>query len=357
MEKKIRVGIWGLGRAGMGMHCPELDMFADKFEIVAGCDIDRARFDGFKKRYPKAKVYTDGDAFLKDKNVELAAVAVPSLYHVDCDIRALKAGKYVFAEKPVALELPALRKLENACRKYPGKLFCRQNRRFEPCFNHVREIMDSGILGDIFEIKLCRHSYQFRDDWQTLKEFGGGQLNNWGPHLIDHALRLMDAPIADLWSDLKRIAARGDAEDHLKLVFRGKNGRIIDVEISGGIILRSPFYAVYGTRGTLISEDEQDIKLQYLRPEFKWPTSKPSRNWAPIENPWGSKNAPVWIRKTIMVEPANGRHLNMIYAAVFDTIRKGKPFPVKPEEAFEVVRWADRIKKQNPQFRSAPDLF
>ena len=55
----------------------------------------------------------------------------------------------------------ALKKLQAAAKKYPGKLFCRQNRRFEPAFNHVREIIDSGILGDVYEIKLCRHSFGF----------------------------------------------------------------------------------------------------------------------------------------------------------------------------------------------------
>lgn len=356
-KKKIKVGVWGLGRAGWGMHCAELDLCPDKFEIVAGCDVDVARFERFQNHYPKAKLYTDCAKFLKNSDIELVAVAVPSIYHVDYDIRALKAGKYVFAEKPVALELPALKKLEAASKKYPGKLFCRQNRRFEPCFNHVREIIDSGILGDVYEIKLSRHGYEFRDDWQTLKKFGGGQLNNWGPHLIDHSLRLMDAPIVDVWSDLKLIAARGDAEDHLKIVFRGKNGRVIDVEISGGIALPSPVYAVYGTRGSLISENEQDIKLKYLRPEFKWPKTSPSHDWAPINNPWAAKNTPDWIRKTIMVEPSNKWNRNMIYPAIFDAIRNGKTFPIKLEEAFEVVRWTDRIKKQNPQFHSAPDIL
>ena len=41
--KKIRVGIWGLGRAGLDMHCPELNVHSDKFEIVAGCDVLQER--------------------------------------------------------------------------------------------------------------------------------------------------------------------------------------------------------------------------------------------------------------------------------------------------------------------------
>ena len=351
--KKIRVGIWGLGRAGLDMHCPELNVHSDKFEIVAGCDVLQERLDELVQKYPKAKGYLNADEFLADKKIDLVAVATPSVYHVDYDIRALAAGKYVFAEKPVAVTAAGLKKLEAAVKKYPGKLFCRQNRRFEPAFNHVKEIIESGILGEIYEIKLCRHSYGFRDDWQTLQKNGGGQLNNWGPHLIDHAIQLMGAPIKEVWSDLKQVAARGDCEDHLKAVFRGENGRVIDVEISGGIALPSPVYAVYGTRGTLICEDEQDIKLKYLKPEFAWPTSPARDTTPPRVNSWFTANKPEWIRKTIMVEPANNASMNDIYGHIYNTIRKGIPFPVKPEEAFEVVRWTDKIKKQNPQFCKA----
>lgn len=351
--KKIRVGIWGLGRAGLDMHCPELNVHSDKFEVVAACDVLQERLDEFQTKYPKAKVYLDSDKFLADKKIDLVSVATPSLFHVDYDIRALQAGKYVFAEKPVAVTPAGLKKLVATAKKYPGKLFCRQNRRFEPAFNHVREIINSGILGEVYEIKLCRHGYSFRNDWQTLQKNGGGQLNNWGPHLIDHAIQLMDAPIKEVWSDLKQIAARGDCEDHLKAVFRGKNGRVIDVEISGGVALPSPIYAVYGTRGSLICEDEQDIKLKYLHPDFELPTTPAIDDTPTRKNPWTSAKAPVWVRKTIMVEPSNKACMNDIYAHIYNTIVKGVPFPIKPEEAFEVVRWTHEIKKQNPAFCKA----
>ena len=98
--KKIRVGIWGLGRAGFGMHCGELSVHTDKFEIVAACDVMQERLDEFVQKYPKAKVYLNADEFLAAKKVDLVAVATPSVTHIDYDIRALEAGKFVFAEKP-----------------------------------------------------------------------------------------------------------------------------------------------------------------------------------------------------------------------------------------------------------------
>ena len=353
----IRIGIWGLGRAGWGMHCAELDRFKNEFEIVAGCDIDKNRADELAKRYPKARVYTDGNKFLADKNIELVAVAVRSPQHVDYAIRALEAGKLVFLEKPIAISVKGLKKLEQAAKKYPGKIFLRHNRRFESCFNHVFEIMHSGILGDVYEIKLCRHGYQFRDDWQTIVSCGGGQLNNWGPHLIDQGLRLLESPLASVWSDLKNVASLGDAEDHLKIILKGKNGRIIDIEISGGVALPSPVYAVYGTRGSLTSDDEQDIKLKYLDPKMKMPKTPAHPETPPRDGGFGGSVQPKWIRKTIMTEPANGHYSKEIYHILYQTIREGKPYPIKLEEGFEVVRVTEMVKKQNPAFKIKADEF
>lgn len=355
-KKKIRVGVWGLGRAGNGMHAAELKKYADEFEVVACCDLLEERIKIFQEKFPEAKGYTDGNAFLADENLDLISVAVRSPQHVDYAIRALNTGRYVFQEKPIALTSAAAEKLVAAAK--PGQLFFRHNRRLEPCFNHVKEIIASGILGEIFEIKLCRHSYQFRDDWQTIVSCGGGQLNNWGPHIIDHSLRLLESPVKSIWSDLKNVAALGDAEDHLKIVFKGENGRIVDMEISGGIALPSPIYAVYGTRGSLISEDEQDIKLKYLDPKQEWPTFK-SRPDTPPMNYGGFPGAPKpkFIRKTIMVEPSNGLDTTDIYHMMYLAIREGKPYPITAEEALQVVKATETVKKQNPDFPIWNDEF
>ena len=355
MAEKIKVGIWGLGRAGNGMHAGEIARYPEMFEVAAVCDIDPERCKLMLEKVPGAKSYTDGDAFLADKDVELVSVAVRSPDHVKYCIRALEAGKIVFAEKPIAISDEGCDRLLEAAKRFPGKLFCRQNRRFEAAFNHIREIMASGILGEVYEIKLCRHSFSFRNDWQTIIECGGGQLNNWGPHLIDHGLRLLESPLKDLWSDLKRVTALGDAEDHLKVIMRGENGRVIDIEISGGIALGSPVYAVYGTRGSLISPDEQDLQLNYLHPDFAAPTDKSNPGTPPLSGGFGGEYKPRWVRKTIMVEPSNGATVGDIYKHLYKAIREGVDFPVKLEEAIEVVRVTNAVKRQNPAFTPCPD--
>ena len=191
--------------------------------------------------------------------MDVVSVAVRSPDHVDFALRALEKGKTVFLEKPVSVCPEDIEKLEEALKRYPGKLFFRHNRRFESAFNHVREIIDSGILGNVWQIKLCRHGFSYREDWQALRSCGGGQLNNWGPHIIDHALRLLDSPVAELWSHLENINGLGDAEDIVKAVFIGENGRMIDLEIGGGEALPGPVYAECGGWGVTDPADERAV--------------------------------------------------------------------------------------------------
>ena len=158
-----------------------------------------------------------------------------------------------------ATEAEAIRQ---AAKEAKGNLYIRHNRRFEPTFQHIREIIASGILGNVHEIKLHRQHYSRRDDWQTLKRFGGGMLLNWGPHIVDHALLLLESPPKELFSDLRCVAAVGDAEDHIHLLLRGENGRVVDMQISGGSAIEEATYLVFGDRGALTS-DEKTISLKY----------------------------------------------------------------------------------------------
>lgn len=344
-NEKIRIGVWGLGRAGWNMHCNnELKIHGDLYRIVAGCDPipeRAAKIDALGGRG-----YTDPAAFLADPAIELVAVATRSAEHVEHAEMALKAGKLVFLEKPIALDYAEAQKLVELDRQFPGKLFIRHNRRFEAAFSHIREIIDSGILGEVYEIKLRRHSYAWRDDWQTLEACSGGMLNNWGPHLVDHALQLIGTKNIEVWADMRNVAAFGDAEDTFHFILRGDNGRVIDVEVSGGVALPEPVYAVYGNRGALVCADEQDIRLRYLDPSVEIPVhpadpGTPGDTWTYDGNAGKAK----WRRETIMVEPKAGCNVLSIYRILYDAIRNGAEFPIKLADSLAVVKMSDRIRE------------
>ncbi len=345
MADKIRVGIWGLGRAGNGMHISEIGRLPEMYEIVAGCDWDADRRAAAAEKLPEVALYEKSADFLKDPNIELVSIATRSPDHVKHAIEAVEAGKMVMVEKPIACTIEDALELKKLANANPGKVYIRHNRRFEAAFSHIREIIKSGKLGNVFEIKLCRHGFQWRADWQTILECGGGQLLNWGPHLVDHALQFLESPVKELWSDLAVVAARGDAEDHVKIIFKGENGRVIDVEISGGASLGDPVYAVRGTRGTLMSWDERRLKLKYLAPGYPECDTPASPDNPPLEGGFGGSVNPVWVEDDLGVAPSNGDQPEKIWKYLYETIRLGKTYPITIDEAVEVVRVIDLVKK------------
>jgi predicted dehydrogenase len=354
MSAKIKVGIWGLGRAGINMHTSELQKYTEMYEIVAGMDPDAKHRKIFTEK-SGAKAYDSEEEFLNDPNIEMFSIATRSLDHVAHCEKALATGKYVFLEKPIAVTYEGGLKLLELDKKYPGKLYLRHNRRFEAPFNHICEIMDSGVLGEVYEIKLCRHSFQRRSDWQTIIDCGGGQLNNWGPHIIDHALQFLDYKVKEMWSDLKKIAAVGDAEDHLKIVFKGESGRVVDLEISGGAALPQNEYTLFGTRGALICNGN-DIKMKYVDPEQVFQKLEAYAGNPPLEggfsNGYADLEAIRWIEKEIKVNPSVPTDTHCIWPAMYKSIREGVKFPVSIEEGVAVVKVIDEVKK-NTEFSQA----
>ena len=342
MTQPIGIGIAGLGRAGWGMHCKELQGREEKFRVVAACDLIASRRERMAERYG-CPTYERIEDMIADPNVGLVDIATRSCDHYAHTIMALDAGKDVFLEKPMCTAYEEAQKLKAAAAASSGTLYIRHNRRFDPDFIHVREVIASGILGNVYEIRLARHGYQRRDDWQTIKEFGGGQLLNWGPHVIDHALRFLESPVADVFSDLKRVAAVGDAEDHIKIVLRGENGRVVDLEISGGVAIGSPTYLVFGTRGSL-SLSEKTVSLRYLDPAqaLEARTANPG---TPGET-FGQPEQLSWVEESM---PVHGGSNAVIWDELYKAIREDAIFPVGLDEAIQVM-WVVSAAKEGTDF-------
>ncbi|MEI3000914.1 MAG: Gfo/Idh/MocA family oxidoreductase [Victivallis sp.] len=162
------------------------------------------------------------------------SIALRHPEHVPYAMRALEARQIVNIDKPIAVNYEEAQKLKACADRHPGRLFPRQNRRFEGPFQKALQLISAGVLGRITLVKLhracgcCR-----RNDWMTMTEFSGGLLTNWGPHVIDQALQFIGSPVADLWADVRSVIDIGDGDDQIKLLLRGENGVVADLEISG----------------------------------------------------------------------------------------------------------------------------
>lgn len=218
-------------------------------------------------------------------------------------------------------------------------------------FEAIQKTIADGLLGEINLIKLRRHlrGHYFRSDWQTLLEYGGGLLNNWGNHEIDHAVQLLGSHAADVWSQLWHVSAGGTGDDHMKIILKGENARVADLEISYSVALPEPYCTVYGQRGTLVAT-ENDVHIRYIDPEFELPEVSIETDAAAYSNRL-DKNIP-WMEKTIQVESAGMWETidRKLIRHLYNAVVKGIPSPIKNSDAFETIRIIQAVKKQNPQF-------
>jgi len=338
-EGPIGVGVIGLGRAGREMHVQELSL-CHGFRIAAGCDQLAERTQRLADEFG-ASPYSDHRELLADPNVELAVVATRQDTHVAIAIEALRAGKHVVIEKPMGLNVAEAESVVAVAVETGRLVLPRHNRRWDHDFQHVCEVMQSGILGEVFYIRLCRHNYNRRDDWQTLKRFGGGLLNNWGPHLIDHALQFLKERPAIAFSELKHVVSAGDAEDHVRITLKGSGNMTVDIEVSGGVALGEPWYRVMGSLGTLVCSGGEST-LKYLDPAELSPIA--AHEGTPPEDAGFGRSRPLpWHEETHVAEPASP--MPSFYECAYRTIRQGEPFPVTPEDALNVTWVIEEARK------------
>ena len=346
--KPIKIGLVGIGRAGWGIHAIELDSKTDMFEIVAACDVIPERNQKMAEKYG-CRTYDSIEELVKDEEVELVSIATRTVDHYNHVLCALNAGKDVLVEKPMTMSYDQAFDLFKRANK-PGlpRLFVHQQRRFESMFNLVYDTIKSGKLGKVYEINIEENGFQHRDDWQTLSEFGGGQLLNWGPHIIDHSLQLLGNPVKEFSSELKHIVAGGDCEDHLNLQFKDKEGTTVNMCISGATALNcGRTFTVYGDRGALVAKGNT-MTLRYISPDQIIPEviSDPETPGAAFgkTGTYASKLEINWIEETI---EAPKQDLTVFWDYLYKSYREGATFPIKDDEILAIMKTISDAKAQN----------
>ena len=294
----VRVGVVGLGRSGYGIHLNAFRKHTDTFLPVAVADIDFDRAQTTAGEFD-CPAYASIDELLRNDQIELVVVASTNKFHAPNAITALQAGKHVVCEKPFGLtvaDVDAMIAARDAATVKAGRpvlLSPFQNRRFEEPFQKVRQIINEGKLGQIIHIRMAYHGFSRRWDWQTIKGFGGGQLNNNGPHPIDQALLFLadqgvtDSADIDVVSDLRTTLSSGDAEDHVRLTLRAPRfpkAPSIDIEFFPTCAYPQDNWLVMGTSGGLRGSGNT---LQYKWVDWSEETPRPV---TPVSTPDRSYN-------------------------------------------------------------------
>ena len=340
LSTPIRAAVIGLGRAGWNIHVRTMQARED-FDVVAVADPDPDRQQQAKAE-TGAQPFDDLDSLLKGCDAELIVVATASVDHANHSITALEAGRHVLTEKPMATVLEDADCMLTAAEKAGKILTVHQSRRWGEDFLFIRQMLKDARLGHVFFIRLGSYGYRRRNDWQTLRKYGGGLLNNNGVHVVDQCVILMESPIVDVFGDLQQILQPGDTEDHLKVVMRGENGRVIDLELTSACAASLPSWTLMGTRGTLTVTSEGTAVLQYVKSDLT-PLEAIDRPLA-AERKYGVEGGDEIEFETMEfeVQVPSG---SSFYDQLHDAIRSGGPPPVDPATARETIRVMSEARK------------
>jgi predicted dehydrogenase len=256
MEKKLRIGIIGLGIISAA-HEVGFEKVRDRAEIVAICDINRERAEARAKKYG-AQVYARYEDVLANKDIDLVDIILPHDMHYPVCKAALSAGKHVLMEKPMTIDPDEGYELIKLAHRQGVKFMVAENTRFVKAYLEIQQMLKDGILGEIYLVRTFiagTEIYRMVDpnNWKGKKKgSGGGVIMDAAPHSF-YLLRWLFGEIVDLRAYANQIVPGSEVEDNAIIFGRLKNGAQFNLEFS--FTVQAPWterLEVHGSKGSVI---------------------------------------------------------------------------------------------------------
>lgn len=187
-NKKIKFAIVGIGNIG-SRHL-DLTVADPNAEVVAICDIDKAKIKKYSELYNGLGSYDDYDKLLNESKADVVSICTPHGLHAEMAIAAAKKGKHILVEKPMAISTKDADKMITAAKENNVKLMVvKQNRYNVPVVLTKKALIESK-LGRIFMVQ-CNvlwnryEGYYSESNWRGKKNLEGGALYTQASHFID----------------------------------------------------------------------------------------------------------------------------------------------------------------------------
>ena len=345
-DAPIKAAVLGLGRSGWNIHIAGIRDDA-RFKVVAVMDPSAERRAQAKEELG-AEGYEDLESLLAGTDAEVIIVATPSIVHGEQSIAALKSGRHVVVEKPMSSSVAEAGAMIAAADAAGKQLMIHQNYRYNRSFTFMKDLVESGKLGPLTHFGYVSHSYGRRNDWQTLRKYSGGLLNNKITHPLDQILTIVDCPVNQVLADLKHISDAGDVEDHVKILMRADNGVTIELDDSTAAATTdsAPNWTILGRYGACTIRGGK-AHIKYFDPA-KAPAIEVVDNTAVDGRKYGNGDVLPWEEETDV--EVVGHDPGSFYDAVHRCLRGGEAFDIKPESVRAMMALLDEFRRQNPGF-------
>lgn len=331
----LRMGIIGFG--GMATyHAKQLKQYK-RLEVAGIYDVDPERM-AYAKEIGYA-TYESKEALLTDTSIDVVLVATTNEVHKDLVIEAMKAGKNVICEKPVTLTSGELEDIIEA-EKETGMVFTiDHNRRTNKDFVLMKDKVEEGLLGEVYIIESrVEGSRGMPKGWRTIKELGGGMMLDWGVHLIDQLMYMINEKVVNVYCNMYSIEY-SEVDDNFRLTLTFESGKTAIVEVSTNNYITHPRWYVLGTEGTLqINDWDCDGKIircidkdAVWEDEIVYTKAGPTKTMAPRR-----KES---TEEIILSEPLDiVDNLTVVYDQFIDAISGKASLTITSEQAMRVMK-------------------
>lgn len=274
LKSKLNIGVIGLGTIS-GAHTSVYSSY-ERANLYAICDSSEKWLSDAKDILKPQKAYLNYKDLLNDPEVDAVSICLPTYLHAEASIAALKAGKHVLCEKPMALNAKEAEAMHNASIESGKKLMISHNQRFDPNIQLIKHQNDEGFFGKIYLVRIgwrrtlgslpgpnsIRPNGEiYNRNWFNEKSKGGGVLRDLGSHLLDLTMYITDFPeLTSLEAScFRKFYPDGyladeincDAEDMAVSQLKFNNGMAVQLEVSFGSFVEEDivFTNIYGTKG------------------------------------------------------------------------------------------------------------
>ena len=230
---KIQVGVIGTGRIGR-LHIEHLAQRIPEADLVALCSLDRPSMDNLAEQFNVAETTNDYTELLADPQIDAVIITSATNTHVEISQAAAKAGKHIFCEKPIALDLEQIDETLAIVEKAGVKFQVGFQRRFDTSFMRVREAVTSGEIGEPHILRITS-----RDPGPPPIEYikvSGGIFLDMTIHDFDMARYLIGDEVVKIYAtgDVRVDPKIGEAGDIDTAVITGRfqNGGIVTIDNS-----------------------------------------------------------------------------------------------------------------------------
>lgn len=251
MSKALKVGLIGVGGISH-THMPGWAA-SDHAEVVAGADINDVALKAWGTKHGVTHLHTKIDDLLANPDIDIVDICTPNMYHTPLVIAALEAGKHVLCEKPLAPTPADIQKIIQAKNKAGKEVMTGQHFRFKGVSQAMKQEIAAGVLGDVYHARawmLRRNAFIPTPTFIHQKHSGGGACIDIGVHILDLTLWLMGNPKPisvsgtartelamqegqfSIWAKGSEVPNSWDVEEFANAFVRFENGATLMLEVS-----------------------------------------------------------------------------------------------------------------------------